>query len=1185
MDDVPDAPDFLPLALPGGVYHADAGPVSVRADFLRPVPFGNRLVFALYTVTVEEGRTHSVPAGDVDAVAMASESELQFLKAGMDALLEEDAAAHIPDTTVYLTGHLADGRKVGLVTRYRPYCEVELPDGGPDVSRWFEREIVEAVARACQLPPGRVTAHFHRAPRFYGYVPDPANPLQRKQFLFARLSFPNAALMRRAASALRADYGKPLRIRGSSSAPIFRVYEDGIDTVQKFVDTYRLVPCGWHEYAPLVLRPRHRREMLVDLEYEVEDARLLRYMGKGGATAEPGAPGDPDPSSVPPLLIAVLDAEMNSGSAGRMPRAFRPDNPVITVSVVYAFCGSVPGGAALHATPEYTEFERHAYVLAPVCEPIPGVIVHLFADEYDMLAAIRDDLFLRKKVDVVAGHNLIRFDMEYLASRVQQFAPEGARRFMRFGVLFMQTLLLEAGDLSSSAYGSNRPSKLDGAGYVYVDTLLICKTSFKLRQNTLNYAAAHFLKDVAKFDMPYDLIPVVAAGGNAAHWRKLAAYCVQDSVMVLRLLGKWDSIKDLVAQSRIMNIPMAANVMCGQMERVRDYVMRDAHGPAFGMVMNGVNVRSGRREEEGLPHTSAVGGWVLDNIQGLHDCPILVLDIASLYPSVQDSKNLGWSPCVEAGSVTPAHLAAGLEVETHTTATGTFQFVTNVPGVFPQSLRALRYERNQYKAEMKKHAYGTAAYQNADNAQKAIKIPMNSGYGTANCPRSKGGKMECIPLGTTTCHVGRQLNQLAAAYVQEHFGAEIIYGDTDSIMFKVPLKPAASRKERLVEAMAVGHAAEEAINAHLNTLLRTTAVKVEFEKAYYPFLSSGKKTYAGLKFEPGDERRADADLQTGGRVECKGLRTVRRDVPQFVAHMTDTLLQQLFFQRDEDAFWGTVHTYAEQLVWGKLPLEAYVITAELKSGYDTKASLSAQAAVSYAREYALPGNGFQDGDRVPYVFVEEADSERTVRPDWLDADIAASHKVAEDSKQERWGGREVPAAAPKPIPMACMVSAQPTFVALEGESVDDKKCKHARHPDEVRADPAHNTINVEHYMDCICAVLEQLMPQAQAAQKQLRDFARAHKQYQQRVRSSSAGGGLGSIFGGSGGGGSGGDHGMANLPKLSHRKPPVVNKGSYTLFGGTCIVEEGAKKAKKKGGRKPPPLKPPMKQRSLLDAK
>ena len=157
--------------------------------------------------------------------------------------------------------------------------------------------------------------------------------------------------------------------------------------------------------------------------------------------------------------------------------------------------------------------------------------------------------------------------------------------------------------------------------------------------------------------------------------------------------------------------------------------------------------------------------------------------------------------------------------------------------------------------------------------------------------------------------------------------------------------------------------------------------------------------------------------------------------------------------------------------------------------------------------------------------------------------------------------------------------------------MDDKKCKHARHPDEVAADRAHNTLNMQHYMDCICAVLEQLMPQAQSAQKELREYARAHKAYAQSLRCSS--GGLSAIFGSTSGGGGGAGSGgagsvgggaaaAANLPKLSHRKPAAVNRASYTLFGSTCVVDE--KKAKKKTVRKPPPLKPALKQRSLLDS-
>jgi DNA polymerase elongation subunit (family B) len=234
------------------------------------------------------------------------------------------------------------------------------------------------------------------------------------------------------------------------------------------------------------------------------------------------------------------------------------------------FPGKVPAALAAAGVREYVEYERRLLLLASACEPIPGVIVQLFEDEGDMIAAVRDELFVHKRVDFVTGHNVLRFDMEYMIARVcAPAASDAARRFLRFGALLFQTLHAEAKALNSSAFGSNRLVKLAGAGFVYIDTMLVCKTVFKLRENTLKAAAAEFLGGTAsKFDMPYELIPAVCAGTHPGHWATLGAYCVQDSVLVLRLLAKWDKIKDAVAQSRIMNVPIAINAAVGQQVKV-----------------------------------------------------------------------------------------------------------------------------------------------------------------------------------------------------------------------------------------------------------------------------------------------------------------------------------------------------------------------------------------------------------------------------------------------------------------------------------------------------------------------------------------------------------------------------------------------------------------------------------------
>jgi len=209
--------------------------------------------------------------------------------------------------------------------------------------------------------------------------------------------------------------------------------------------------------------------------------------------------------------------------------------------------------------------------------------------------------------------------------------------------------------------------------------------------------------------------------------------------------------------------------------------------------------------------------------------------------------------------------------------------------------------------------------------------------------------------------------------------------------------------------------------------------------------------------------------------------------------------------------------------------------------------------------------------------VEEADERRTQRPPWLDADIARAHAVAdhkgrcvlEDDDDEEG------VCADGSVPLSGR-----RFVSVGGDTVDDKKCKHARHPSELVDEPQWNHVNIEHYMDCICTVLEQLMPREAAEQENLRRFARAYKTFNQRARGSS-GGGLGRVFGGGTG-----PLTESSLPKLSHCRPTApVMAMTRTLMGTSRPVLDDVKK-KKTPSRKQPSLAEgnmAKKQKSLRD--
>ena len=387
LDTLTRAAPFEPIGLPDGVFYAHDAPHSTRVQHVHgnaaaadpssahssSIPIATTasswasscLFFALHTVDVIETATTTAPPDEVAALALADAATFD---ARMTALTETQAevtaaanaddpgiaaAQRPPPTTVYLTGHTPEGLKIGIITTYMPSCEVELPDGM--TREWFEMRIVPGLRwRHARDQPQDMTVVFHRAPRFHGYIPDDTNPLQRKQFWFARCAFRNTTEMRNAAALLRRDWRTTCFGYGATrfEVPKFNVYEDGIDTVQKFVDAHNLQPSGWHTLASPP-DPRRVREMLVDIELELPDATRLRPLT--APTTFPTATTPPDPMDVPPLSIAVIDCEMNSRSPARMPRASCPTNPVVAISIVFAYAGTDP------------QFNLHSTVIVARC--------------------------------------------------------------------------------------------------------------------------------------------------------------------------------------------------------------------------------------------------------------------------------------------------------------------------------------------------------------------------------------------------------------------------------------------------------------------------------------------------------------------------------------------------------------------------------------------------------------------------------------------------------------------------------------------------------------------------------------------------------------------------------------------------------------------------------------------------
>ena len=213
-----------------------------------------------------------------------------------------------------------------------------------------------------------------------------------------------------------------------------------------------------------------------------------------------------------------------------------------------------------------------------------------------------------------------------------------------------------------------------------------------------------------------------------------------------------------------------------------------------------------------------------------------------------------------------------------------------------------------------------------------------------------------------------------AAFVEERFGAEIVYGDTDSVFIRFPGKT-------LDEADTLARECESVINKPGGPFAPPNYL--EYEKIYEPFFLIQKKRYAGLKYSPGHEKP--------GVLSASGLELVRRDNAPCTPMIQEAFLQSLIVQRKKEQ---AIREYRASIVGlASRPLHEFTMTRKLsKAQYKTPQIHAELNKKIMARS---PGKGHKLGDRVPYVVVRGGGKlyTRGECPHWLTEQAAALESV------------------------------------------------------------------------------------------------------------------------------------------------------------------------------------------------
>jgi DNA polymerase delta subunit 1 len=373
--------------------------------------------------------------------------------------------------------------------------------------------------------------------------------------------------------------------------------------------------------------------------------------------------------------------------------------------------------------------------------------------------------------------------------------------------------------------------------------------------------------------------------------------------------------------------------------------------------------------------TGYEGAIVLPPKIGMYlDQPVSVLDFNSLYPSNMIAYNLSPDTLVsmrvynEEGQLVSAEgyekkefarlEEAGYvldEIEYDVAGGGktvcTYIQTSKDPmteGILPKTLDILLKKRKEFKTKMEDEQYDEAQRSVFNGLQLAYKVVANSVYGQTGSRTSPIRKL-CVAACTTAA--GRKALFTAKRIAETDYGAEVVYGDTDSIFIKFPTRD-------LAESIRLGIDAGKRITAAIDR----RPYKIAYEKTFYPFILFCRKRYVGMMYEE--------DPTIKPKRKSMGIVLKRRDNAPIVKDVFGGALDVLMQERNIKKAQAFVTEMLVKVLENRVPLEKFIVTKALRDDYKNPDQIAHRVLADRmaARD---PGTAPKVGDRIAYIYVAE----------------------------------------------------------------------------------------------------------------------------------------------------------------------------------------------------------------------
>lgn len=732
-------------------------------------------------------------------------------------------------------------------------------------------------------------------------------------------------------------------VAGRLRAAGLELFESNVDAVTRFVLDHNFGTFGWYVAAGALLRPTAFRDAWTDLEYDCAVTDLTF---------------EPESAEWPPYGVLSFDIEC-IGSEG-FPKATVDRDMIIQISCVLWRTG---GG-------DY----RRLLLSVGTCSALEGIEVLEFPSELDLLyaffALLRDG-----DVEFVTGYNISNFDFQYVLDRavhVYNLNPIDYCR-VKTGGRFEVTRPVDFGGGFARSV-----AKVKIAGLVAVDMYTVCKDKMSLSDYKLNTVAAKCLGS-AKDDVSYKEIPELFREGPRGRAR-VGRYCVVDAVIVMDLLRHFMTHVEIAEIAKLSRIPVRRILCDGQQIRIFSCLLDVATRENYILPVPPKSASDGYQ-----------GATVIDPTPGFYNVPVLVVDFASLYPSIIQAHNLCYSTLVRSEDLHKHPQLSPVDYETFPLPGGAVHFVK--PHVATSLLSRLLTAWLQKRREIRSRL---ADCRDAnlrvilDKQQLAIKVTCNSVYGFTGVAT---GLLPCLKIAETVTFVGRRMlsasmdlvNSLTMERLERIHGAplprepdanlRVIYGDTDSLF-----------------VLCRGFTADavlsfcEGLAAHVTATLFKPPIKLEAEKVFQCLMLLTKKRYIGMLSD--------------GKVLMKGVDLIRKTACRFIQGRCRSILD-LVLQDSEvkqaaqeisrlgadgvlsrglpGGFHKIMAILSDSLCRlraGDVPFSELTFSTELSRPIAVYKTLTLPHLVVYQKMIARGEEPPQLHDRIPYVFVADRGGEK-----------------------------------------------------------------------------------------------------------------------------------------------------------------------------------------------------------------